>query len=72
MDAQEILKNLEKDLKYYNDSIKEVAYEVLSSKISKYPIFIAHQHEVKIGEVILNKDDFEKNWTINATTVEEL
>lgn len=65
------LKSLENDLKLYNASIREVAIEIMSEGISSHPIFVAHQHEVKLGEPILDKDELNTNWTINASTIEE-
>ena len=38
---------------------------------SSFPIFIAHQHEVSLGEPILDKDELNTNWTIHASTLEE-
>ena len=65
------LKSLEKDLKFYSDSIKEVSTEIVVEGLSAYPIFVAHQHEVKLGELILDKNDLGTNWSIHASTVEE-
>ncbi len=65
------LLSLEKDLEFYADSIKETAIEIMVEGISTYPIFIAHQHEVNIGEVILNRKELNTNWTIQASTLEE-
>lgn len=65
------LLSLEKDLEFYADSIKEVAKDIMVEGISTNPIFIAHQHQVNIGEVILNKDELNTNWTIQASTLEE-
>ena len=65
------LKSLEADLKVYSESIKEVAIEIMAEGISLYPIFVAHQHEVKLGEMILDKDELNMNWTIQASTIEE-
>ena len=65
------LKSLEADLKFYSESIKEVSVEIMVEGISSYPIFIAHQHEVKLGEPILDKDELNTNWTIHASTLEE-
>ena len=48
------LVSLEKDLTFYAGSMKEVAIDIMVEGISAYPIFIAHQHEVSIGELILN------------------
>lgn len=65
------LLSLEKDLEFYAESIKEVAVEIIVEGISSYPIFIAHQHEVSIGEVILNRAELNTDWTIQASTLEE-
>lgn len=65
------LVSLEKDLAFYAENIKEVAIEIMAEGISAYPIFIAHQHTVNIGELILNKEELETNWSIQASTFEE-
>lgn len=65
------LKSLEQDLKFYAESIKEVATEIMVEGISAYPIFIAHQHEVNVGELILDKNELNTSWTIQASTLEE-
>jgi len=65
------LKSLETDLRLYSESIREVAVEIMVEGLTSYPIFVAHQHEVKLGEVILNKDDLNTDWNINASTLEE-
>ncbi len=65
------LRSLEADLKIYAESMREVAIEIMVEGISLYPIFIAHQHEVKLGEVILDRVELNTNWTINASTLEE-
>ncbi|MHB1177588.1 MAG: hypothetical protein ACYCZO_04585 [Daejeonella sp.] len=65
------LKSLESDLKFYNESLKEVAIEIMVEGISAYPIFVAHQHEVKLGEVILDRKELNTDWSIHASTLEE-
>ena len=65
------LLSLEKDLEFYADSIKEVAVEIMVEGISSNPIFIAHQHEISIGEIILNREELNTEWTIQASTLEE-
>lgn len=65
------LKSLETDLKFYNESIKEVAIEIMAEGISAFPIFIAHQHEVKLGEPILDRDELNTGWSVHASTLEE-
>jgi hypothetical protein len=64
------LKSLETDLVLFSDSIKEIAEEIIE-ELSKYPIFIAHQHEAKIGELIIDKDELSTDWNIHASTLEE-
>lgn len=68
---QSPLVSLEKDLSFYAESIKEVAVEIMVEGISATPIFVAHQHEVKLGEMILNREELNTNWTIQASTLEE-
>ncbi|MBY0244020.1 MAG: hypothetical protein K2Q03_01055 [Sphingobacteriaceae bacterium] len=65
------LLSLEKDLKLYTDAIKEVSTDIIAEGLSQIPIFIAHQHEISIGEVILNRDELNTSWTIHVSTLEE-
>lgn len=67
-----IIDSLEYDLKFYNDAIKEVANEVLNNNLSEHPVFIAHEVPISIGELILDKQDFDRSWSISAITLEEL
>ncbi|RVT98239.1 hypothetical protein EOD41_17870 [Mucilaginibacter limnophilus] len=69
--AKSPLLSLEVDLKFFSESIREVAVEIMVEGLSAYPIFIAHQHEMKIGEVILDKNELNSDWTIHASTLEE-
>jgi hypothetical protein len=69
--AKSPLLSLERDLKVFNDAIREVAVEIIVEGLSKYPIFIAHQHELKLGEVILDRHELNSEWTIHASTLEE-
>jgi len=69
--AESPLVSLERDLKFFNDSIREVSTEILMEGLSNYPIFIAHQHELTLGEVILDRRDLNSTWSIHASTLEE-
>jgi hypothetical protein len=69
--ADSPLLSLERDLKIFKDSIHEVAVEIMVEGLSSYPIFIAHQHELKLGEVILDRNDLNSEWSIHASTLEE-
>jgi len=63
--------SLERDLKFFNESIREVAVEIMLEGLSTHPIFIAHQHEIKLGEVILDRNELNTEWSIHASTIEE-
>lgn len=65
------LKSLETDLVLYAESLKEVADEIIAEGLSKFPIFIAHQHEVSIGEIVIDKNEMATEWNIHASTLEE-
>jgi len=65
------LQSLETDLRLYSESLREIAVEIMVEGLSSYPIFVAHQHEVALGEMILNKDDLNTEWNIQASTLEE-
>lgn len=69
--ADSPLVSLERDLKLFSDSILEVAVEIMVEGLSKYPIFVAHQHDVKLGEVILDRQELNTEWSIHASTIEE-
>ena len=69
--ASSPLKSLKVDLDFYSDSIKEVAVDMMAEGYTLYPIFIAHQHEVSVGELLLNKDELNTQWTINVSSLEE-
>ncbi|QQL49295.1 hypothetical protein [Mucilaginibacter ginkgonis] len=68
---QSPLISLETDLKLFSESMREVAVEIMVEGLSRYPIFVAHQHEVKLGEEIFNKEELNTEWNINASTLEE-
>jgi hypothetical protein len=65
------LVSLERDLKFFNESIREVAVEIMVEGLSLHPIFIAHQHEIKLGELILDRIELNTEWSIHASTIEE-
>lgn len=65
------LKSLQKDLDFYKDSIFEVAKEIVDEQVSQYPIFVAHQHELALGELILDRNELGTQWSIHASTLDE-
>lgn len=67
-----IIENLKVDLKVYEEMIGEVSADMISGAFTQYPVFIATEHEIKIGELILEKDDHAATYSIYATTLEEM
>ncbi|QBQ42653.1 hypothetical protein [Sphingobacterium psychroaquaticum] len=65
------LKSLKVDLDFYKESIKEVATEMMAEGYTLYPIFVAHQHEISIGEIVLDKNELNTQWSIHASSLEE-
>lgn len=72
MSEIELFFKLEQELKEYKKMMIEASEIILNSDVSKYPIFIVHQQEVEIGIPIADKDKIAGNWSINASTLEEL
>lgn len=76
MEKEDILKKLldilAEDLDFYSPMIKEVAVDMMKENFTQYPVFVAHQHEVKLGEPILLREDYAREFSIHATTLEEL
>ena len=65
------LQQLRAELILMKESIKETSKDIIKEGFSQYPIFIAHQNPVEIGEVILDKEDMATHWSISASTLEE-
>ncbi len=69
---EEELESLKADVTHFSEQLKEVAADVIAEGFSKFPVFVAHRHEVKLGEVIFDRESYNRTWTFNATVLEEL
>lgn len=65
------LQSLKIDLDFYSESIKEVSTEMLTEGYTLFPIFVATQHEVSLGEIMLDKNELNTNWSVYASSLEE-
>lgn len=63
-------KQLESELDPYKKIMGLAGDSIIDQEVSKYPIFVAHQHEVEIGISILDEDKSGK-WKVHASTLEE-
>jgi hypothetical protein len=67
-----LIESLKVDLKIYGEMIEEVSSDMIAESFTQYPIFIATEHEVKMGELILEKDEHAATFSIYTTTLEEM
>jgi len=61
---------IEKELSPYIADIHQAKETILDQEVSKYPIFVVHQHELEIGVRLIEKDE-QNLWNIHASTLEE-
>lgn len=71
-DFNKLVDTLRVDLKIYAEMMQEVATDIIAEGFTQYPVFIATEHEVKIGELILDKNDYAGSFNVYASTMEEL
>jgi hypothetical protein len=69
---EKLITALKSDLKIYSEMMKEVAGDIIAEGFSKYPVFLATEHELQMGELILAKEDYAATYNIYASTMEEL
>lgn len=71
MSSTEQLFLIEKELKQYLPILKETTTSILDNEISKYPIYVVHKEDVKVGINIIDRNTTTANWSIEASTLEE-
>ena len=69
---EQYLKVLNKDLKFYKNSIEEVSKDIRREGFSEFPIFIASVFHNALGELILDGQEMGRTYSIMASTLEEL
>jgi len=72
MDAENQYKALEKSLAPHLPLMEQAADTILDQEVSIYPIFIIHQLNVDIGVLLVSKTEGKADWSIHASTLEEL
>jgi hypothetical protein len=70
MDGKEFL-DFQKEMQLYLKAMSQAAEVIIDQDVSKYPIFVVHQHEVIIGLPIIEKEKNGGIWNIHASTLEE-
>ena len=68
-----ILQSIEHDIPYVIETIQETAFQLLSLKVTKYPIFIFHKHEqIELGKPFITQDMMSLDWNISISHLEDL
>lgn len=67
----EKLISLENELKKYKDVLVKAQEIIMTKDVSKYPIFVFHQHDMEVGITIVERSKAKGNWNINASSLEE-
>jgi len=62
----------EAELSGYKRMMREAADTIINEGVSEYPIFVVHQQEVELGIPIAIRGKVRGNWSVNATTMEEM
>ena len=65
------LKALQEELTEYSGQLLEITRELLKERVTEFPIFIAHQSDVIIGEVIVDLKEYEVPFSLSVSTLEE-
>lgn len=65
------LKELEEEFKQYSDQLLEISREMMEGKYTEFPIFVAHQTDVYLGQVLIDRTEYEEPFSVSVSTVEE-
>ena len=61
---------LEEELTPFRKTMAKASATIRDQEVSKYPIFVAHQHEVEIGVQLIAASEANQ-WNVHASTLEE-
>jgi hypothetical protein len=53
------------------DHLKEASYQIRKRGFSDYPIFVASQRAIDIGQVLIGASELANSWNYKATFVDE-
>ena len=68
MNSSSAYKNLASEIQPYKALLAKASDSILDQEITKYPIFVLHQHDIEVG-IPITKDD--SLWKIHASSLEE-
>ena len=62
--------HIEQEVTPFIPTLQQAKETILDQEVSKYPIFVVHQHELEIGVTLIEKCE-ESLWNNHASTLEE-
>ncbi len=65
------LKVLESQLEEISGQLAEVALDMAQGGFSEFPIFVAHREEAKIGELLLDRNEYNFPYSISVSSMED-
>lgn len=65
------LKELEAELSEFSGQLLEISRELLKEKYTEHPIFLAHQADIHLGQLLLNREEYDVPFSISVSTIEE-
>ncbi len=71
MDKTPQFKNLERELLPYKEALRQAAEVIVDQDVSNYPVFVVHQNSIDIGINIVDGEQVQGKWSVNASTLEE-
>ncbi|MEL6923174.1 MAG: hypothetical protein AAFO94_03930 [Bacteroidota bacterium] len=71
MTAEQKFQQIQDELSPYKKTLGQAADTIIEQNVSSYPIFVVHQLEVGIGIPLIEREQVEGNWSINASSLEE-
>lgn len=71
MSEEKKFEDLHKELAPYKSVLEKASNIILEKEVSKYPIFVFHQHDIEVGIPIIEKEKAKGNWNVHASSLEE-
>ncbi|MBE2247225.1 MAG: hypothetical protein IAE67_08200 [Candidatus Competibacteraceae bacterium] len=68
----DFIESLQKHIVLYKDAIHDASESILKDGVSDYPVFIMHKVPVPFGELLISHEEVETEWSLSATTAEDL
>lgn len=65
------LGTITKDFVKVSTQLKEASYQLIKRKISQYPIFPVCKDQLKFGQILFSKNEFEIDWNVHFSMLEE-